>query len=56
MICMTEISATDIILCRQLRLIADAGIKDVVITTGYFDDVLEDILSLDKSCKGIDLY
>lgn len=38
--CMTEISATDTILSRQLRLIAGAGIREVVMTTGYFDDVL----------------
>lgn len=38
--CMTEISGTDTILSRQLRLIAATGIKDVIITTGYFDDVL----------------
>ena len=38
--CMTEISAKDTILSRQLKLIADAGIKEVVMTTGYFDEVL----------------
>lgn len=38
--CMTEISAKDTILSRQLRLIADAGITEVVMTTGYFDEVL----------------
>lgn len=38
--CMTAISATETIISRQLRLIADAGIEDVVITTGYFDEVL----------------
>lgn len=38
--CMTEISNTETILSRQLRLIADAGISEVVMTTGYFDDVL----------------
>lgn len=38
--CMTEISATETILSRQLKLLADAGIKDVVMTTGYFDSVL----------------
>lgn len=38
--CMTEISATDTILSRQLKLIVAAGIKDVVMTTGYFDEVL----------------
>ena len=39
--CMTEISATDTILSRQLRLIAEAGIKEVVMTTGYYNQVLE---------------
>ena len=38
--CMTEISARETILSRQLRLLADAGIKDVVMTTGYFDSIL----------------
>lgn len=38
--CMTEISTRDTILSRQLRLIAEAGIKEVVMTTGYFDEVL----------------
>ena len=38
--CMTEVSATDTILSRQLRLIADTGITEVVMTTGYFDTVL----------------
>ena len=38
--CMTEISARETILSRQLRQIADAGIGEVVMTTGYYDDVL----------------
>ncbi len=38
--CMTEISACDTILSRQLKCIADAGISEVVMTTGYYDDVL----------------
>ena len=38
--CMTEISAKETILSRQLRQLADAGIEDVVITTGYYDSVL----------------
>lgn len=38
--CMTEISATETILSRQLNLIAEYGITDVVMTTGYYDDVL----------------
>ena len=40
--CMTQISAGDTILSRQLRLIAAAGITEVVMTTGYFDNVLVD--------------
>lgn len=38
--CMTEISAHETILSRQLKLIADAGIEEVVVTTGYYDGVL----------------
>ncbi len=38
--CMTEISPDETILLRQLKLLAGAGITDVVITTGYYDDVL----------------
>ncbi len=38
--CMTEVSKTDTILSRQLRLIAEAGITEVVMTTGYFDKIL----------------
>ena len=40
--CMTKISAHETILSRQLNLIAEAGIEDVVITTGYYDGVLAD--------------
>lgn len=47
--CMTEISNNETILSRQLRLIAEAGITDVVITTGYYDDVLV------KYCRHLDL-
>ena len=38
--CMTEISARETILSRQLKLIAEAGITEVVMTTGYFDEIL----------------
>lgn len=38
--CMTEISSKETILSRQLKLIADAGIEEVVMTTGYYDGVL----------------
>lgn len=40
--CMTEISDTDTILSRQLKLLVRAGIKEVVMTTGLFDTVLVD--------------
>ena len=40
--CMTEISSRDTILSRQLRQISEAGIREVVITTGYYDTVLTD--------------
>ena len=38
--CMTEISLNQTILSRQLKQIADAGIEEAVITTGYYDGVL----------------
>jgi len=38
--CMTEISSRETILSRQLRQIAEAGISEVVMTTGLFDAVL----------------
>lgn len=47
--CMTEISSRETILSRQLRQIADAGIEDVVITTGYYDGVLVNY------CNSLDL-
>ena len=38
--CMTQISATDTILSRQLRQLERSGIRDVIITTGPFEDKL----------------
>ncbi len=38
--CMTEISPRETIISRQLKQISDAGIKEVVMTTGAFDSVL----------------
>lgn len=38
--CMTEISARETILSRQLKMLADAGVTEVVMTTGAFDSVL----------------
>ena len=47
--CMTEISSKETILSRQLQLIAGAGIEEVVMTTGYFDEVLV------RYCESLDL-
>ena len=40
--CMTGIPGGETILSRQLKLLCDTEIKDVVITTGYFDQILID--------------
>ena len=40
--CMTEISEKETILSRQLTLLSQVGVTDVVMTTGLFDDVLVD--------------
>ena len=40
--CMTEISPTETILSRQLRLLKKVNITNIVITTGYYDQVLID--------------
>ena len=40
--CMTEISHDNTILSRQLRQLVEYGIKEVVMTTGYFDQILVD--------------
>ncbi len=47
--CMTEISLKETILSRQLRLIADSGIREVIMTTGYFNKVLVNY------CKSLNL-
>lgn len=47
--CMTEIGYNETILSRQLKLLLNAGIEDVVVTTGFFDGVLVDY------CKSLDL-
>lgn len=47
--CMTEISSEETILSRQLQQIIDAGIEEVVMTTGAFDKVLV------KYCEGLNL-
>lgn len=38
--CMAEIGGGETILSRQLRLLATVGVTDVVMTTGYYDEVL----------------
>lgn len=38
--CMTEITKNETILSRQLKMLAEAGITEVVMTTGLFDGVL----------------
>lgn len=40
--CMTNLPTGQTILSRQIKLLQDAGLKDIVITTGYYDDVLTD--------------
>lgn len=47
--CMTGISATETILSRQLKMVADAGISEVIMTTGAFDSVLVNY------CNSLDL-
>lgn len=39
--CMQKISARDTILSRQLRMLADVGITEVVMTTGYLQEQLK---------------
>lgn len=38
--CMTEISMNETILSRQLKLLTEVGVREVVMTTGLFDSVL----------------
>lgn len=40
--CMTELDQAETILSRQLRLISQVGIRQAVITTGYYNKILED--------------
>ncbi len=47
--CMTEITFNDTILSRQLKLLAKAGIEQVVMTTGLFDNILVNY------CKSLNL-
>ncbi|MCR4686980.1 MAG: isocitrate lyase/phosphoenolpyruvate mutase family protein, partial [Lachnospiraceae bacterium] len=47
--CMTEIIHGETILSRQLKQLSDMDIKNVVITTGYYDNVLTEY------CRELDL-
>ena len=47
--CMTEIDVNETILSRQLKMLADEGVKEVVMTTGLFDEVLVNY------CESLDL-
>ena len=38
--CMTDITFSETILSRQLKQLVLAGVKDVIITTGYYDSIL----------------
>ena len=44
--CMTDLIGGETILSRQLDLLCKQGIKEVVITTGYFDKVLIEYCNL----------
>ena len=47
--CMTEITSNETIFSRQLKQLSEAGIKEVVITTGYHDNILT------QYCKELEL-
>lgn len=47
--CMTDISEKETILSRQLKQLKSAGITEIIITTGLFDDVLKEY------CNDLDL-
>lgn len=44
--CMTLLEGNETILSRQLKIAYENGIKDYIITTGYFDDVLVEHVTL----------
>lgn len=47
--CMTDLNDGETIISRQLKMLLNCGVTDVVITTGYFNDVLTDY------CKSLNL-
>ena len=40
--CMTTIFGEETILSRQLKILSECGISEIIITTGYYDEVLMD--------------
>lgn len=44
--CMTEIYENETILSRQLKFLCRNGIREIVMTTGYYDDVLINYIGL----------
>lgn len=50
--CMTKLTETETILSRQLLMLKRSGIEDIVITTGYFEQILTSYCrSLESSKK-----
>lgn len=47
--CMTKVTSGETILSRQLRILEDTGIKEIIMTTGLFDEILVNY------CKSLDL-
>lgn len=47
--CMTEIGPGETIVSRQLRMLSDAGVREAVMTTGVFAEVLQEY------CEGLKL-
>ena len=47
--CMTELLEKETIISRQLNLLKECGIRDIVMTTGYFNEILQDY------CNGLGL-
>lgn len=55
--CMTELTKEDTILSRQLRILKEMNINDIIITTGYYNKVLMeycDSLGLDLDIRFVE--
>ena len=46
--CMTEISYKNTFLSRQLGMLASFGVEEVLMTTGYYDQIYFKLLKNDK--------